>query len=383
MKCPKCGAANPKDARFCGGCGDKFALDCPQCHSPNPVHSKFCENCGHALTAGSVTSGVAMPSPVKAPAPSVAQIAAPDFDVEPAQVSASASRPSAQATSAAFIPMQPTPQVGSTSTPPVAPEKSSSSLLVPAAIAGLLAVGAVVYMGMSGKTGAPVAASSSASVGVTSSPTVIPTAPPVTEKSEPVAAAQPATPLNLAVASLKAFPLNDIAPKVDAVIDAAKAADESGISGALDALKQIQAPQHGDRKTARAKNLSGLESIKNGNLEAAISDLAAAVNADPADSEVVNNLAYALEKSNHLVEARMALVAAISLAPTRSAAWANMGTISAAEGHVDNAVASFSLAFRFSQNQQKTLEYLQKLVDEHDNVQVRAAASRAILQLGK
>jgi class 3 adenylate cyclase/tetratricopeptide (TPR) repeat protein len=50
MKCPKCNFENPKGAKFCNECGNKFELACPECEAANPPGSKFCNNCGHDLT---------------------------------------------------------------------------------------------------------------------------------------------------------------------------------------------------------------------------------------------------------------------------------------------------------------------------------------------
>jgi membrane protease subunit (stomatin/prohibitin family) len=48
--CPKCNHQNPPDAKFCMGCGEKFAQEtgafCPECGHKNPPGSKFCMECG-------------------------------------------------------------------------------------------------------------------------------------------------------------------------------------------------------------------------------------------------------------------------------------------------------------------------------------------------
>jgi len=51
MKCPRCNAENPTDARFCNACGGKLELACPQCGKTNPVGSRFCNACGSSLQA--------------------------------------------------------------------------------------------------------------------------------------------------------------------------------------------------------------------------------------------------------------------------------------------------------------------------------------------
>ena len=51
MNCPTCGAANPDDAVFCGGCGTPIVSErpCPRCGRANPADLKFCRGCGVRL----------------------------------------------------------------------------------------------------------------------------------------------------------------------------------------------------------------------------------------------------------------------------------------------------------------------------------------------
>lgn len=50
IKCPSCGANNPKTMKFCGECGTKLATEkviCSNCGSEIPAGMKFCGECGH------------------------------------------------------------------------------------------------------------------------------------------------------------------------------------------------------------------------------------------------------------------------------------------------------------------------------------------------
>jgi len=49
MKCPKCGAENRDEAKFCGKCRSKLSRICPQCNSENPPDNTFCDQCGYDL----------------------------------------------------------------------------------------------------------------------------------------------------------------------------------------------------------------------------------------------------------------------------------------------------------------------------------------------
>jgi class 3 adenylate cyclase/tetratricopeptide (TPR) repeat protein len=46
MECSTCGAANPSEARYCGGCGVALVLACAECGKPVPLSNSFCGNCG-------------------------------------------------------------------------------------------------------------------------------------------------------------------------------------------------------------------------------------------------------------------------------------------------------------------------------------------------
>ncbi|MBI4561568.1 MAG: zinc ribbon domain-containing protein, partial [Candidatus Rokubacteria bacterium] len=50
MKCPRCQAQTPDDARFCEECGARLELTCPNCGQAVGVGKKFCRACGASLT---------------------------------------------------------------------------------------------------------------------------------------------------------------------------------------------------------------------------------------------------------------------------------------------------------------------------------------------
>ena len=49
MKCPKCQAENPDEAKFCGKCATKLEVACPQCGKSNSPDNSFCIECAHDL----------------------------------------------------------------------------------------------------------------------------------------------------------------------------------------------------------------------------------------------------------------------------------------------------------------------------------------------
>ena len=63
MNCPRCQAANPNDASFCGSCGESFAAAvtgggwiCGSCATSNPTEAQFCGACGQASSATTATA---------------------------------------------------------------------------------------------------------------------------------------------------------------------------------------------------------------------------------------------------------------------------------------------------------------------------------------
>jgi hypothetical protein len=49
MRCPRCQAANPGWARFCGECGTRLVLTCPHCRAEVSPGKSFCWSCGGQL----------------------------------------------------------------------------------------------------------------------------------------------------------------------------------------------------------------------------------------------------------------------------------------------------------------------------------------------
>jgi class 3 adenylate cyclase/tetratricopeptide (TPR) repeat protein/ribosomal protein L40E len=71
MRCVRCHADNPADAKFCGRCGASLGLACPSCGAVNPPENKFCGQCGASLDTPGLADSVApepyLPKPVAAP----------------------------------------------------------------------------------------------------------------------------------------------------------------------------------------------------------------------------------------------------------------------------------------------------------------------------
>src|SRR5438067_2040515 len=63
MKCAGCGHESPPGARFCAGCGARFAAACVACGAELPLDARFCPQCGQAsLTPTAVTAEFGSPA---------------------------------------------------------------------------------------------------------------------------------------------------------------------------------------------------------------------------------------------------------------------------------------------------------------------------------
>src|SRR5215813_6323274 len=51
MRCSKCGAENPDQAKFCVECASPFPRRCPSCNAENPPTAKFCLECAKPFEA--------------------------------------------------------------------------------------------------------------------------------------------------------------------------------------------------------------------------------------------------------------------------------------------------------------------------------------------
>jgi Tfp pilus assembly protein PilF len=99
--------------------------------------------------------------------------------------------------------------------------------------------------------------------------------------------------------------------------------------------------------------------------------------ANPADVEIVNNLGYAYLLNNDLVPAEDYMLIALTMQPDRSAAWDNLGHIYAKKGKTADAVASFSNAYRFSGDVNRTHSYFVNLMEKENDVNLKQALRQA------
>jgi hypothetical protein len=56
VTCPQCRHDNPRDAKFCSGCGGRLEAVCPECGYSNLPGGRFCNECGKPVAARAVAA---------------------------------------------------------------------------------------------------------------------------------------------------------------------------------------------------------------------------------------------------------------------------------------------------------------------------------------
>ena len=163
------------------------------------------------------------------------------------------------------------------------------------------------------------------------------------------------------------------------MLQASVAKDEAkvlALSLQIDSLPKLS---RGDRKAARTLNEVGLKAFAEGNFGAAASTLGRALQQDPADVEIANNYGFALLKAKQYPQAKDALFATIAMSPKRSPAWFNLATGYGEQGDQTKSAAAFELAMLFSQNRDRTREYLDKIANDPSSAPALASAAKKAL----
>lgn len=160
---------------------------------------------------------------------------------------------------------------------------------------------------------------------------------------------------------------------------------ENGGAGRLEELnvlkRRIEAlpkTARGNRSAGRTANEQALAAFNAGQYEQAKQLWITAHQADPGDIEIANNLGIAYLKVNDFPQALKLLSTTLRMSPGRSAAWANLAEYFARQEKPQQAVACYALTFHFSQNQNRTRSYLQKLASSDDSPQMRQATQQVL-----
>lgn len=166
------------------------------------------------------------------------------------------------------------------------------------------------------------------------------------------------------------------------MLRAATSGNESKVLELKSRIDLLPKPARGDRKAARILNEIALKQLSENQFSDASETLAHATAADPSDVEILNNLGIAFLKMKKFDDAVRVLTLALAISPGRSGAWFNLGQAFAEQGNAHNSVAAMDLAQTFSQNKDKTREFLQNLAAESSTSPAIAAAATESLSHG-
>ena len=144
--------------------------------------------------------------------------------------------------------------------------------------------------------------------------------------------------------------------------------------------QQANSIARGDRKLGRSLNQEGVTLLQQGNAVAAIDAFKNGLDADPSDIEIKNNLAYALILNSDLVAAEKHLNDVLLRVPERSSAWANLSELYARSGagQANASQSSLRLAVHFSQNRQRTFDFLNRSAQTHAVQLYRDVAAKVV-----
>ena len=181
--------------------------------------------------------------------------------------------------------------------------------------------------------------------------------------------------------SLSIYRLANVGPHLSKIIASEIIGAEDLIDQEITAIQEMTRPGKGERKAARAANASGLAAMQTNSFDDAVRYFASGVKSDPTDREIIDNLANALLQSRRIKAAKDAATASLFLSPKRTSAWVVLAAIEAENGNEEIAAASFQLAYRFSRNREKTVEYLETVRRENGSTRVKEAASKALIAI--
>ncbi|WP_179401216.1 tetratricopeptide repeat protein [Burkholderia guangdongensis] len=159
----------------------------------------------------------------------------------------------------------------------------------------------------------------------------------------------------------------------------AKSENLAGAMQAANTIDSLSKPTRGDKAVARKFNVDALNALKDSRPDDAVKLLTQANQTDPGDVEIVSNLSYAYAADGQLAKSEDTAVLALTLNPRRTSVWAPLAVTIAKEHRPDQALEAMWLAYQFSSDKQRTLNFItSKLSEEKDPEVINMyAASKA------
>lgn len=193
-------------------------------------------------------------------------------------------------------------------------------------------------------------------------PTAASATPPVvgTVGSPPISAPPPPAP----AAEVATAPCTTVKACADAMLAAAK---REALPSAMESALRIDGmtkPQRGDRKLARKLNAEGLEALKQRKLADAAATLTKALQADPADEEIIANLIYTYSEDGNFTKSEQLAYDGLLLNPRRANIWLPIAIAKQKQNKMNEALQAMWLAWQFSGDKQKMLTLLDKRIAE-------------------
>lgn len=174
------------------------------------------------------------------------------------------------------------------------------------------------------------------------------------------------------------FNIEETVKGVGEMLTAAARMDSRAVDQLAAGIERQSQPQRGDRRAARALNAQALDALGS-DPATSVHLLHEAAVADPADTEILGNLAYAYLKKGSPTDAVHASLVSLSLTPRRASTWGTMAlALLAVKGSDEQAIAAFQNAYRYAGKPEKTIEYLTRLSSDDPDPRVRALAAKVL-----
>lgn len=160
---------------------------------------------------------------------------------------------------------------------------------------------------------------------------------------------------------------------VTQMLAAARTENLAAAMAAAASMNSLPKPPRGDRVAARKLNVEGLAALNANNANEAVQLFSSAATADQSDEEVQSNLAYAYSVAGNLTQSVNTAGVALSINPRRTSVWAPLAVTFAKMHDRQHALDAMWLAYQFSGDKQKTLNFL--------NDRLKMETDPAVLQM--
>lgn len=199
-----------------------------------------------------------------------------------------------------------------------------------------------------------------------------PAAPSAIAAATPELPASTVSPSNAVAGPAPTFgACNGFTDCVARMLVAAKANDVLAASNAAATISALPKPARGDRVKARKLNEEGLAALRANNSTEGVRLFAEAGMVDPGNEEVQSNLAYAYSLAGNYTQAVSAANTALAINPRRTSVWAPLAMTFTKMHDRPHALAAMWLAYQFSADKQKTMDFLNTRLGAETNPELR------------